>query len=94
MAGQYLTRIMERQSNYFDVFMKEELTHLVTRVVERGVEQVVERLLGRFHHERRRYHACKRTVAAGRRVVFRPGLNGLPWYESLLQRRVHEQDGL
>ena len=35
---------MERQSNYFDLFLKEELTHLVERVVE----QVVERLAERF----------------------------------------------
>jgi Recombinase len=44
LAGQYLARIMERQSNYFDLFLKEELTHLVSRVVE----QVVERLAERF----------------------------------------------
>jgi hypothetical protein len=48
MAGQYLARIMERQSNYFDMFLKEELTHLVERVVE----QVVERLTERFADQR------------------------------------------
>jgi hypothetical protein len=48
LAGQYLARIMERQSNYFDLFLKEELTHLVERVVERVVDQVVERLTERF----------------------------------------------
>jgi hypothetical protein len=26
-AGQYLPRVMERQSNYFDLFLKEELAH-------------------------------------------------------------------
>jgi hypothetical protein len=40
LAGQYLTQVMERQSNYFDMFLKEELT----RLVERVVDQVVERL--------------------------------------------------
>jgi hypothetical protein len=44
LAGQYLARVMERQSNYFDLFLKEELTHLVDRVLERVVDQVVERL--------------------------------------------------
>jgi hypothetical protein len=48
MAGQYLARVMERQSNYFDLFLKEELGHLVERVVERVVDQVVERLMERF----------------------------------------------
>jgi hypothetical protein len=48
LAGQYLGRVMERQSNYFDRFLKEELTHLVERVVERVVDQVVERLSERF----------------------------------------------
>lgn len=48
LAGQYLARVMERQSNYFDLFLKEELTHLVERVVERVVDQVVARLAERF----------------------------------------------
>jgi excisionase family DNA binding protein len=48
MAGQYLTRIMEQQSNYFDRFLKAELTHLVEQVVE----QVVERLAERFTDQR------------------------------------------
>jgi hypothetical protein len=43
-AGQYLARIMERQSNYFDLFLKEELTDLVERVVEQVVERLAERL--------------------------------------------------
>jgi hypothetical protein len=48
LAGQYLAWVMERQSNYFDRFLKEELTHLVERVVEQVVDQVVERLAERF----------------------------------------------
>jgi hypothetical protein len=39
---------MERQSNYFDRFLKEELTHLVERVIERVVDLVVERFAERF----------------------------------------------
>jgi hypothetical protein len=52
LAGHYLARIMERQSNYFDLFLKEALTHLVERVVERVVEQVVERLTERLTVQR------------------------------------------
>jgi hypothetical protein len=52
LAGKYLARVMERQSNYFDLFLKEELTHLVERVVERVVDQVVERLAERFEAQR------------------------------------------
>jgi hypothetical protein len=48
LAGQYLARVMERQSHYFDMFLKEELTHLVSRIVEQVVDQVVERLAERF----------------------------------------------
>jgi hypothetical protein len=48
LAGQCLARVMERQSNYFDRFLKEELTHLVERMVEQVVDQVVERLAERF----------------------------------------------
>jgi hypothetical protein len=44
LAGQYLARVMERQSNYFGRFLREELTH----VVEQVVDQVVERLDERF----------------------------------------------
>jgi Recombinase len=44
LAGQYLARIMARQSNYFEAFLREGLTQLVNRVAEQVVEQVVERL--------------------------------------------------
>jgi len=43
LAGQYLARIMDLQSNYFDLFLKEELAHLVQRVVEKRVERLAER---------------------------------------------------
>jgi hypothetical protein len=53
LAGQYLARVMERQSNYFDVFLKEELSHLVERIVERVVDQVAERLTERLERSER-----------------------------------------
>jgi hypothetical protein len=43
---------MERQSNYFDLFLKEELTRMVNRVGERVVDQVVERLSERLTDQR------------------------------------------
>lgn len=53
MAGQYLARIMERQSEYFEAFLRDELSHLVNRVLERVVDQVVERLTDRLTAESR-----------------------------------------
>jgi hypothetical protein len=32
MAGQYLARVMKRQSDYFEAFLRDELSHLVNRV--------------------------------------------------------------
>jgi hypothetical protein len=54
LAGQYLTQVMERQSNYFDMFLKEELTRLVERVVDQVVERLTERLTAQYtgHSER------------------------------------------
>ena len=54
LAGQYLTQVMERESNYFDMFLKEELTHLVERVVDQVVERLTERLTAQYtdHGER------------------------------------------
>jgi hypothetical protein len=62
LVGQYLAQIMERQSNYFDLFLKEELTHLVERVVE----QVVERLTERFADQRIGHdeHSMERSIPA------------------------------
>jgi hypothetical protein len=54
LAGQHLARIMGEQSNYFDLFLKEEFTHLVERMIKRAVDQAVE-LLDAQHtgdHER------------------------------------------
>jgi hypothetical protein len=48
MAGQYLAQVMARQSDYFEAFLRDELTHLVNRIVERVVDQVAERLTERF----------------------------------------------
>jgi hypothetical protein len=44
MAGQYLAQVMERQGDYFEAFLREELSHLVNRVLEQVVDQVAERL--------------------------------------------------
>jgi Recombinase len=46
LAGQYLARVMERQSNYFDMFLKEEITHLVERVMDRVVERLADQHTG------------------------------------------------
>jgi Recombinase len=81
LAGQYLARIMDRQSNYFDLFLKEELSHLVERVVERVVDQVTERLTERFsvsptiHHERlerpERAERSRPSIAAPKDAVLK-----------------------
>jgi hypothetical protein len=42
LAAQYLARVVERQSAYIDAFLREELTHLVNRLLEGVVDQVVE----------------------------------------------------
>src|SRR5919108_2526238 len=47
MAGQYLAQVMARQSDYFEAFLRDELSHLVERVVERVVGQVAERFAER-----------------------------------------------
>jgi hypothetical protein len=47
LAEQYLAQVMARQSDYFEAFLRDELSHLVNRVVEHGVDQVVERLAER-----------------------------------------------
>jgi Recombinase len=51
---------MERQSDYFEAFLREELTHLVNRVAEQVVEQVVERLTERFTRHMERLERPKR----------------------------------
>ena len=44
---------MTRQSDSFEAFLREELTHLVSRVVERIVDQVAERLTERLERAER-----------------------------------------
>jgi hypothetical protein len=53
MAGQYLAQVMARQSDYFEAFLRDELSHLVERVAERVVDQVVERLAERLERAER-----------------------------------------
>lgn len=48
LTGQYLAQILARQSDYIETFVRQELSHLIERVAERGVDQVVERLTERF----------------------------------------------
>ena len=58
MAGQYLAQVMARQSDYFEAFLRDELTHLVNRVVDQVVECLTERL------ERAERPECSRPVAS------------------------------
>jgi hypothetical protein len=53
MASQYLARVVERQSAYIDAFVREELTHLINRVLEGVVDQVVERVTERLERSER-----------------------------------------
>jgi len=53
MAGQYLAQVMARQSDYFEAFLRDELDHLVNRVVERVVGQVMERFAERLERSER-----------------------------------------
>ena len=53
MASQYLARVVEHQSAYIDAFLREELTHLVNRLLEGVVDQVVERVTERLERSER-----------------------------------------
>jgi hypothetical protein len=53
MAGQYLAQVMARQSDYFEAFLRDELSHLVERVAERVVDRVAERLTERLERSER-----------------------------------------
>jgi len=53
MAAQYLARVVERQSAYIDAFLREEFTHLVNRLLEGVVDQVVERVMDRLERSER-----------------------------------------
>jgi hypothetical protein len=53
MAALYLARVVERQSAYIDAFVREELTHLINRVLEGVVDQVVVRVTERLERPQR-----------------------------------------
>jgi hypothetical protein len=53
LAAQYLARVVERQSAYIDAFLREELTHLVNRLLEGVVDQVVELVTERLERAKR-----------------------------------------
>jgi hypothetical protein len=53
LAAQYLSRIVERQSAYIDAFVREELSHLINRVLEGVVDQIVERVTERLERSER-----------------------------------------
>jgi Recombinase len=72
LAGHYLAQIMERQSHYFDLFLKEELTHLVERVVERVVDQVVERLAASIERSERSRPAPRLSPTAHKPAMPEP----------------------
>jgi hypothetical protein len=44
LAGQYLALVMAQQSDYFEASLRDEFTPLVNRVIERVIDQQVERL--------------------------------------------------
>jgi hypothetical protein len=48
LAAQYLARVVEHQSTYIDAFLRDELTHLVQRLLEGVVNQAVERAVERL----------------------------------------------
>lgn len=48
LTGQYLAQILARQSDYIEAFVRQEVSHLVERVAEHVVAQVVEGLAERF----------------------------------------------
>jgi hypothetical protein len=64
LTGQYLAGIMARQSDYFEAFLREELSHFVERVAERVVDQVVERLTERFAGPMERPERAERSTPA------------------------------
>lgn len=43
LTGQYLAQILARQSDYIEAFVREELSHLVERVVEQVMARLAER---------------------------------------------------
>ena len=66
MAGRYVAQVIERQREYFETFLKDELSHLVNRVLERVVDQVMARLSERLEHSpriERSEHSSRSTPA-------------------------------
>jgi hypothetical protein len=53
LAAQYLARVVERQSAYIDALLQEELTHLVNRLLQGVVDQVVTRVTERLERSAR-----------------------------------------
>jgi hypothetical protein len=76
MAGQYLVQVMAQQSDYFEAFLREELAHLVNRIAERVVDQVVERLTERLERSERPERAER--LERSRRAVSLPPLSPPP----------------
>jgi hypothetical protein len=76
MAGQYLARVMERQSDYFEAFLREELSHLVDRVLERVVDQVAERLVERFTAQAPGYQERSAERSTPAPAILTPGKAG------------------
>jgi recombinase len=64
MAAQYLARVVERQSAYIDAFLREELTHLVNRLLEGVVDQVVERVTERIERSERSERSIRSSHSA------------------------------
>jgi hypothetical protein len=62
MAGQYLAQVMARQSDYFEAFLRDELSHLVERVAERVADQVVERVTERLERAERPERSMERST--------------------------------
>jgi hypothetical protein len=53
MAGRYVAQVIERQREYFEALLKEELAHLVNRALEHIVDHVVVRLSECLDHSPR-----------------------------------------
>jgi Recombinase len=69
LAAQYLVRVVEHQSAYIDAFLQDELTHLVQRLLEGVMNQVVERLTAHLERsERHERPERSRPATAPRRL--------------------------
>ena len=84
---------MARQSDYFETFLGEEITHLVNRVVERVVDKLVERLSERFQRSERTEHA-ERSVSVHRLPLASPSVKSEPKATLLKRLRAMQAEGL